>query len=309
MLIFGRDQPELPRKSTLKILIISKQKEVLVKKQPILLGAHMSIAGGIENAYLAAATIECTALQFFTHSNRQWAAKPLSEESIKKTITAQKQTHITHTIVHASYLINLASATPETRMKSKQLLELELKNCSDLTIPYLVLHPGSNPDLQEGIKLISEALNELQGSSPTTILLETMAGQGSQVGYRLEHLGAIREGCHHKSKVGYCADTCHLWASGYDFSDKKKYTAFWDEFDEILGIKQLKAFHMNDSKKERGTKVDRHAEIGEGTIPLEAFGLLMNDPRFSDIPKVLETPKDTLEDYAKNMKLLKSLLK
>ena len=277
-------------------------------KHPILLGAHMSIAGGIENAYLSGSSIECTAIQLFTHSNRQWATKPLSEDTLKKTALAQKETNISHAVVHASYLINVASTTPENRIKSKELLAVELKNCTELNIPYLIIHPGSNPDLSEGISLISEALNELLEGSSTTILLETMAGQGSQIGYRFEQLGTIREGSVYKDKIGYCVDTCHIWASGYDFSDKKKYNAVWDEFDDILGIKNLKAFHLNDSKKEMGTKVDRHAEIGEGTIPLESFGLLMNDPRFRAVPKVLETPKDTLEDYAKNMKLLRSLI-
>ena len=279
-----------------------------MKKKPILLGAHMSIAGGIENAYLSASSIGCTAVQFFTHSNRQWSAKPLTEDTIKKAEIARKETQIYADVVHCSYLINVASTNPETRIKSKNLLRLELQNCDDLKIPYLVLHPGTNPDPVEGMGLISETLDELLKDSLTSILLETMAGQGTQIGSKFEQLATIRNNCSQKQKIGVCADTCHLWSAGYDFSNEKSYAAVWKEFDSILGIKNLKAFHFNDSKKELGSHVDRHAEIGEGTIPLEAFSLIMNDPQFSSLPKVLETPKKELADYAKNIKLLKSLV-
>ncbi len=278
---------------------------------PVLLGAHMSIAGGIQHAYYNGASINCTAIQFFTHSNRQWAMKTLTEEIIKNVEQAQKETGITHAMVHASYLINLASTNPETRKKSKNMLRMELEHCAALGIKHLVLHPGTNPDPQEGIARISDTISELlaNDSSNVMILLENMAGQGSQIGSRFEQLAALREAITPKKRMGFCIDTCHLWAAGYDFSNEKGYTKVWQEFDKILGLTHLKAIHINDSKKSLDSHVDRHADIGKGTIGLEAFRLIMNDQNFTLVPKVLETPGKELEQYAENMKLLLSLIK
>ncbi len=277
----------------------------------VLLGAHVSIASGIENAYYRGASINCTALQFFTHSNRQWAIKPLSEDTIEKTKEAQKKTGITHAMVHASYLINLASTTAETRKKSKNMLRIEIEHCAKLGIKHLVLHPGTNPNAKEGIQMISDSISELfeTNTSDVTILLENMAGQGNQIGYRFEQLAALREGISDKKRIAFCIDTCHLWAAGYDFSTEKGYQQVWDEFNATLGLQHLKAIHINDSKKGCDSHVDRHADIGKGTIGLEAFRLIMNDPHFIQVPKVLETPGKELSEYAVNMKLLLSLLK
>jgi len=275
----------------------------------------MSIAGGIENAYYRGQSIGCTALQIFTHSNRQWAMKPLSQDTIENAHEAQKETQITHAMVHASYLINLASTTAETREKSLHTIQMELQNCSELGIDLLVLHPGTNPDQQQGIDLIIQGLNQIlaEDTGKTIVLLETMAGQGSQIGSTFEQLAQIKKGIKKKKRVGYCVDTCHIWAAGYDFSTPEGYKRVWKEFDAILGLDELKAIHINDSKKDCDSRVDRHADIGQGTIGLEAFRLLMNDPRLSTIPKILETPGREPEPYenvvVEIIKLLKSLIR
>ncbi len=279
-------------------------------QQPILLGAHISIAGGIENAYFRGASIDCTAIQYFTHSNRQWKMKPLSQEVITATKEARIKTGITHDMVHASYLINLASTSPETRLKSLTMLGMELQHCAELGVKHLVLHPGSRPDTQEGIALICQGINEVFKTHdlPVTILLENTAGQGSQIGHTFAQLAAIKKGVSNEKQIGFCIDTCHLWAAGYDFSTKSGYTKVWSEFDQLLGLSDLKAIHLNDSKQQLDSHVDRHADIGKGTIGLEAFKLIMNDDRFTGVPKILETPAKELEDYEKNMEILKELI-
>lgn len=277
----------------------------------ILLGAHMSIAGGIENAYYSGASIGCTAIQFFTHSNRQWAIKALTQETAVKVQQAQKETGIDHAVVHASYLINLASTSSETLRKSKTMLQMELQHCATLGIKSLILHPGSNPSAADGIHLIADALDEIfeQDSSQVTILLENMAGQGSSVGHDLEHLALLKQKIRHKKRIGFCIDTCHLWAAGYNFSDEASYRQVWHSIDTLLGIGEIKALHLNDSKQKCGSRVDRHANIGEGTIGIEAFKLLMNDLQLASIPKILETPGKELPEYERNMKILLDLVR
>ncbi|MBA3752022.1 deoxyribonuclease IV [Candidatus Dependentiae bacterium] len=277
-----------------------------------LLGAHMSIAGGIDQAFYRGAEIKCTAIQIFTHSNRQWAMNPLTQKTVDDVAIARKKTGITECVVHASYLINLGSQTVETVKKSKEALYKELAHCETLSITTLVLHPGSGSiDPSMCINQISELIDEVFESTETstTIALENMAGQGSQVGYKLEHLASIRNKSSYPEKIGFCLDTCHLWASGYDFSTKASYQKTIDEIDSLLGLTNIKAIHMNDSKKERGSRVDRHEDIGKGTIGLEAFTLLMNDERLTHIPKIIETPMAELEDSARNIEVLRSLIK
>jgi deoxyribonuclease-4 len=279
------------------------------EKHSVFLGAHMSIAGGIENAYYKGASIGCTALQLFTHSNRQWAMKKLTTESIEKVHTARKETGITHAAVHASYLINLASSNADTRRKSKEMLEHELNHCEALGIQLLIMHPGSNNSYEEGGALISEAINEIfeKNRSNVMILLENMAGQGSQIGYRLDHLAFLKQNIRQNSRIGFCIDTCHLWAAGYDFSKENGYQKVWGEIDSILGREHIHAIHLNDSKQTLNSHVDRHANIGEGTIGLEGFRLIMQDEYLKNIPKILETPGEELSEYAHNMKILLDL--
>lgn len=287
------------------------------KKPSLLLGAHMSIAGGLEYAYQAGESIGCTAIQIFTKSNRQWAAKELQPDDVNAFKLAQKKSHIKSTIAHATYLINIGASDPATHQKSVNALRIELDRCEQLNIDYLVLHPGShgNTDEKTCLNKISDTLNTLFNATKTrtVILLENMAGQGSAVCYRFEHLGYIIAQSDFKQRLGVCFDTCHAFAAGYDFRTRDTYEAMWQLFDEAIGIHKLKAIHLNDSKKALGSRVDRHEDIGKGSLGLEPFALLLNDPRFFDIPKILETPQSDLhesilQDYARNMDTLKGLM-
>ncbi len=278
----------------------------------LLLGAHMSIEGGLHKAIETGNSLGCSAIQLFTKSNRQWAAKPLKKEEIELFYAAQKKSIVDIVVAHATYLINLASPNKLTYENSKKALLSELERCNLLNIPYLVLHPGSSVSLskEEGLKQIIAGLNTVLNDyhGKTIILLETMAGQGSSLGRSFEELATIRNNITHKNKIGFCFDTCHAFAAGYNFSKKDLYKEMFEKFDKILGITHIKAFHLNDSKKEFNCRVDRHENIGEGMIGLEAFKLIMNDDRFSTIPKILETPKEQPEDDLKNLNILRSLI-
>lgn len=282
------------------------------EKQSLLFGAHMSIAGGLELAYQAGESIDCTAIQIFSKSNRQWAAKHLDSGAIAAFKNAQKNSTIQSTMVHASYLINIGAPDHATHSKSVSALLIELDRCEKLNIPYLVLHPGSHGKTDEKICLnkISDTLNTVfeTSISTTTILLENMAGQGSSVCYLFEQLGYIISQSDFKRRLGVCFDTCHAFAAGYDFRTQDTYEQMWKAFDAHIGIHKLKAMHINDSKKSLGSRVDRHEDIGKGNLGLEAFALLFNDARFFSIPKILETPRATLADYARNMDTIKKLI-
>ncbi len=283
-----------------------------LKKRTLLLGAHISVSGGLEQAFIRGQSIGCTAIQIFTKSNRQWFAKNLTSEAIdlfKKTWAASI---IQSVIVHAAYLINIGSSNPEIVTKSTQALKKELSRCEQLGITYLVLHPGSRGVSPEKISLtqIAEQLDQVLESTPgkTMVLLETMAGQGSNVCYQFEQLASIYQASRNKSRIGICFDTCHVFAGGYDMRTKETYERTWQLFDAILGLDLLKAIHINDSKKSLGSRVDRHEHIGKGQLGYEPFRLLFNDKRFFDIPKILETPKEQLVDDLVNMKKIVSLL-
>lgn len=288
------------------------------KKHIRLLGAHMSTAGGFDKAIIRGQSIGCTAIQIFTKSNRQWKAKPISaqeQELFKKAATTAK---ISSLLAHATYLINIGSAQEETLAKSRTLLTSELERCDQLGIPYLVLHPGSygTGSEQECIATLVTSINLVfEGyTGNTMLLLENMAGQGSSICYSFEQLAHVRSKIKHAHKVGICIDTCHAFAAGYDLRTSKTYKAVWDEFDQTIGLSNLKALHINDSKKPLGSRVDRHADIGQGAIGLEGFRLLFNDSRFFDIPKILETPcesdnqEEVLRRYAHNMEIIKNLV-
>jgi len=281
------------------------------KKHSLLLGAHMSIA---DNMYLAierGESIGCSAIQIFTKSNRQWKAKPISNQDALLFKKTWKDSSVRSIIAHASYLINIGSPHKETEKKSVDALILELTRCAELGIPYLVLHPGSHTktDEQSCIARISKNINKiLDATSHCTILLETMAGQGTNVGYTFEQLAQIIRNTEHKSRIGVCFDTCHAFAAGYDFRTKDTYTLMWEKFDKTVGLNKLKAIHINDSQQDLGSRVDRHTDIGKGKIGLEAFKLLCNDERLFDIPKILETPKKNLSDDKKNLQVLMGLL-
>ncbi|NDD59339.1 MAG: deoxyribonuclease IV [Chlamydiae bacterium] len=278
----------------------------------MLLGAHMSIEGGAHEALIRSVTIGCTTLQIFTKSNRQWTAKSLTQEEAELFKKTQKEVGITSVIAHASYLINIASGKADIHTKSINALTKELDRCKLLGIPYLVLHPGSrlNTPLEEALERVALGIDTAlrNSQSDTMVLLETMAGQGTTVGSTFNELGTILKKISHKSQVGVCLDTCHVFAAGYDFTTKATYEKLWEDFDKEIGLENLKAIHINDSKKALGSHVDRHADIGTGEIGLEGFRLLMNDKRFSLVPKILETPKAQLLDDKRNMEKLLSLV-
>jgi deoxyribonuclease-4 len=283
-----------------------------LKKKQLLLGAHMSISGGFEKAFERAESIRCTAMQIFTKSNRQWHAKKIDSEQAQVFRQAGEKSSVAITITHATYLINIGSPDAATREKSIKGVIDELERCDILGIPYLVLHPGSFTDssIEQCLEAIVASLHTAftQSKTKAMILLEIMAGQGSTTCYTFEQLAYILKENSHKSRLGICFDTCHAFAAGYDFRTPDTYQKMWREFDAIIGLEHLKAIHLNDSKKELGSRVDRHEEIGQGQLGLGAFKLIMNDEQLFDVPKILETPNDDLQDYAKNMEILKKLI-
>lgn len=288
---------------------------MITKQHTLLLGAHMSSAGGFDKAIERGTSIDCTCIQIFTKSNRQWADKPISPEQAEAFLAAWRNSPIKQVVAHASYLINLGSTTPKTVAYSQQALKNELLRCDILHIPYLVLHPGSSSQgneqacLAQITQILNQVLEEYDGN--TMLLLETMAGQGSSVGHRFEQIATMLHGIKNKRRVGVCVDTCHLFSAGYDLRTPQTYHAVWQQFDALIGLEKLKVIHINDSKKELGSRVDRHEHIGMGKLGKEAFALLFNDERFFDIPKILETPKsDTqpLADDAMNMQIIKELI-
>lgn len=282
------------------------------KKQRLLLGAHMSVAGGYENAIIAGQSIDCSVIQIFTKSNRQWAAKPISQEAADLFKQTLQTSSIESVSAHASYLINIGSADPQLYKKSIDALIDELHRCQTLGIPYLVLHPGNHgTDTPESaLSRIAAALDQVFNifDGTTMVLLENMAGQGNTVCYTFEQLAHVRKLASPKEHIGFCFDTCHAFAAGYDFRTPETYEQLWQTVDATIGVKHVKVMHINDSKKELGSHVDRHEDIGKGLIGLQAFSLLFNDPRFFDVPKILETPRAELDDYVRNMATIRELI-
>ncbi len=281
---------------------------------PILLGAHMSISGGVHTALERGMSIGCTTIQLFSKNNTQWAAKPLSNEEIKKFMSLEIKSGIRPVVTHSSYLINLCATNTVILKKSQRAFKEELDRCEQLGIPYFVFHPGAHMGRgeKEGIQRIADSLNLIHEKTPdhhVMSVLEVTAGQGTAVGYRFEHLRKIIDEVEKKDRMGVCVDTCHLFAAGYHISTERGYESTFEEFDSIIGLARLVAFHVNDSKRELGSRVDRHEHIGKGKIGNVAFRLLMNDPRFVAIPKILETQKseDMHEDVI-NLKKLRSFV-
>ncbi|GFO54753.1 putative endonuclease 4 [Geomonas sp. Red276] len=277
-----------------------------------LLGAHVSIAGGIFNAPERGAASGCNVIQVFTQNSNQWKGKAISAEDallFKQKLTLHG---IKEVISHDIYLVNLAAAPGDVQDKSIVAFKEEMERCASLGIDKIVMHPGShNGDGEDvGIRRICENFDLLFSMVPQytgKILLENTAGQGSNLGYRFEHLAAIMNGCAHQVRFGVCFDTCHAFASGYPIKEREGYERTFEEFDRIVGIPKLQAFHFNDSKKGLNSKVDRHEHIGEGTLGLDTFRFILNDPRFLEIPKIIETPKDEDMDVV-NLKRLRDLI-
>lgn len=278
-------------------------------------GAHMSIAGGFEKALERGKKINCQAIQIFTKNSNQWKAKEISESDLKKYQNSCNKFQINPVIAHDSYLINLASPDPGLHKKSVDAFFHEMERCDKLNIPYLVFHPGAHKGSGEkaGLKKVAQSINMLLKKGKdlqVSLLIETTAGQGTYLGYKFEHLAEIIKMTERKDSVGVCLDTCHIFASGYDISNVKGYKSTFDRFDKLIGIEKLKVIHLNDSKKGMGSRVDRHEHIGKGYLGLEPFRLLVNDKRFSCIPKILETPKGPdLKEDIENLRVLKRLIK
>ncbi len=281
----------------------------------ILLGSHMSTSGGVHTAVDRAMSIGCTALQVFTKNNNQWTVKPLAKEDIENYKRKIAEATITPVMAHDSYLINLCAMNPDTLVKSRTAFIDELTRCEQLGIQLLNFHPGAHGGAGEegGIKKVIESLNiahERTEGFKVLSVVETSAGQGTAIGYKFEHLEKIINGVDKPHRMAVCVDTCHIFAAGYEIRTKEGYTATFEEFDNIIGLNRLAAFHFNDSKKEFGSHGDRHEHIGKGMIGAAGFSLLMNDIRFAKIPKILETPKSKdLHEDVENMKVLRRLIK
>jgi deoxyribonuclease-4 len=276
------------------------------------LGAHLSVAGGLHHALLQARELGANACAIFTRNQRTWKSKPLETEDIslwKQTMT-ETGMQPRHVLPHGSYLINLCSPEPELLDKSRHAFLEELSRCQALGIPKYNFHPGSGRGQQaveHSCKVVAESINwAMQRSSGVMAVLENTAGGGSTLGRTFEELKQIIDGVDDKSRVGVCIDTCHLFAAGYDISTEAGYTKAMSEFDRIVGFKYLAGMHLNDSKTPCGSRLDRHENIGKGTLGLTCFQSLMNDPRLSDVPLILETPAT---DYAKEIALLRSFQK
>jgi deoxyribonuclease IV len=262
-----------------------------------LFGAHMSIAGGYHKALLAAHAHGCSTAQLFTKSSNQWNAKPLTDDDLATFQQTLRDTQLRLTTAHDSYLINLASPDEALYRRSVEAFVIEVQRAEALGLTYLVMHPGSPTDgaEQAGLQRIAKALDEVHrrcANFRVQVLLETTAGQGNCLGHRFEHLATLLELVHDPQRLGVCFDTCHVFAAGYGLATAKEYRATMKEFDRVVGLERLRCFHINDSLKPQGSRVDRHAHLGRGCIGLEPFRLLVNDPRFQDHPMILETPKE-----------------
>ncbi len=285
------------------------------------LGAHMSVSGGKSKAFERGRELGCETIQVFIRNVRGWSSKPLEQEEIDDFIKKKEETEgeIWPVISHNSYLVNLASLDKEKLEKSYNAMLDELTKVDQLKIEYENMHPGVIPigDKKEITKLealtqIADQLNQLidaTESSKVIILLETTAGQGKGLGNKFYHLKKIIDQIQNKNRIGICFDTAHSFAAGYDFTTKKKYEEMWNEFDDVIGLKYLFAFHLNDTDKECGSRVDRHTHIGQGKLGKDPFRFLVNDERFKSHPGILETPKGKdLQDDIMNLTTLRSLI-
>lgn len=276
-------------------------------------GAHVSASGGVFNAPLNAMELEAKAFALFTKNQRQWVAKPLTTEIIDQFQANLEKSgiQVKHILPHDSYLINIGHPEDEKREKSIAALTDEVERCMQLGLDRLNLHPGSHlKKISEDACLdkIADATNRvLDKTSGVSLVFENTAGQGSNLGYSFEHLAHIIDKVEDKSRVGVCIDTCHMFTAGYDIRTQEAYTKTFDDFERIVGFKYLMGMHINDSKPELGSRVDRHHSIGEGKIGLDAFRFIMNDARMDDIPLVLETIDESI--WKQEIELLYSLVK
>jgi deoxyribonuclease-4 len=290
-----------------------KQKPAKQATTP-LLGAHMSSAGGADKAIDRALAVGCTAMQLFVKNNMQWFAPPFAEKEIHAFLDHPRRVELRSVFAHSGYLINLAATSAEFHEKSLRSLREELVRADQIGMPFLVLHPGAHMSagVEVGLKKVVASLDEIFAAIPkikTRVALETTAGQGSGLGHTFEELAFILENVREPERLCVCVDTAHLFAAGYDIGTAVGAKKVFAQFDKTIGLDRLAAIHVNDSKVGLGSRVDRHEHIGKGKIGIEAFRFVMNEPRFSKIPKVLETPKgkDCAEDV-ENMATLRALI-
>ena len=264
------------------------------------IGAHVSVEGGVSNAPLEAREIGAKAFALFTGSSSRWVSKDPSEEEINKfkkncELYGYKPEVI---LPHDNFLINLGSGNSKLLTLSRKSFTDELRRCELLGLTMLNFHPGSHKNElteEESLDRIAESINySLDKTKGVTAVLENVAGQGSNLGHSFEQLAHIIDKVEDKSRIGVCIDTCHAYSAGYDLKSEEGYKKTWDDFDRIIGFKYLRGMHLNDDKREHGSRIDRHAEIGQGTLGYEFFTRLMNDPRFDNIPLILETPNEAL---------------
>lgn len=282
-----------------------------------LFGSHLSIAGGYYKAANAAAELGMETVQIFTKNNNQWKGKPLTDEEADRFKQAVSDHGLKSPCSHDSYLINLASPKPELWEKSLDAYVIELERAEMLGLAGVVMHPGSYVESseEEGLAKIVKGLNEAHRRTKgfkVQTWIEATAGQGTNLGYKFEHLGYIIHNAEEGDRYGVCVDTCHIFAAGYGLKTEAEYAETMQQFDEHVGTERITAFHLNDSKKEQGSRVDRHDHIGEGYLGLEPFRHLLNDPRFAKLPMYLETKKEKRDEEemdAVNLRVLKSLIK
>ena len=276
------------------------------------IGAHVSASGGVCNAILNAEAIGADAFALFTRNQRSWVSKPLAMDEIHafKDLLVERGFSPDHVLPHDSYLINLGSPDEETLQKSRAAFLDEMQRAQQLGLRLMNFHPGSHLNriseeecLDQIAREVNLALSKTEG---VTAVIENTAGQGTNLGWKFEHIARIIEGVEDKSRVGVCIDTCHTLAAGYDLTTEMGYQFTMDEFERVVGFKYLRAVHLNDSKKGTGSHVDRHEVLGEGAMGKEFFARLMHDPRFDDMPIILETPDPTR--WADEIKWLRSLL-
>lgn len=278
------------------------------------LGAHESIAGGLHRAFERAQSVGCDALQVFVKPNRAWAVPPLTDADVTLFRAGAAGTGIHPVVGHTSYLLNLASPEDDLWHRSIDTLIIELQRCEVLGLPWLVLHPGAHVGAGEkaGLVRMAQALGEVHSATMgirAGILLETMAGQGTRLGYRFEHLAWLLEHTSEGERLGVCLDTCHVFAAGYELRTEGGYARTMRTLDTMIGLDRLKAIHLNDSRGELGSRRDRHEHIGEGHIGLEGFRRLVDDSRLSHLPGLLETPKSRdLQEDRRNLAVLRELL-
>lgn len=263
--------------------------------EKLLIGAHTSAQGGAHNAIWQGHEIGATTVQLFTSNQKRWEGRMISDDEVALFKEALEKTGIEKVMSHDSYLINLGSPNPEGLAKSRKAFQEELVRCQRLGLAFLNFHPGASLEAseEECLDRIVESLlqiEDLVNSGSTRLLIEATAGQGSAVGWRFEHLAYLIQRLHKKIPIGVCIDTCHIFVAGYDIRTKESWDKTLDEFEKIIGLRYLEAFHVNDSIKEFGTRKDRHAPLGKGEIGIECFQIMMTDPRMREIPKYLETP-------------------